>query len=383
MATIEDRWFVVVDGQREQTTAHGRGLRWRVRYRDPAGDGRSRSFTRKDDAELFRAETETSIASSTYIDPARGRVKVGELAGSWLAVKTATRKRRTASSYAEVYRCLVEPRWARVPVSAVTFSDVQVWISGLVGRGLSPSRVRHAHQVLRSIMRLAANERRVALDPTLGVELPPIRTSSRKRYLLHGQLVALAAAADGYEALVLLLGYGGLRWGEAIALRVRDVDQVRRRVIVSHTIVEDGGRLYEDTPKTHKTRTVPIADPAWRPLLDTLDDKGPDELIFTSPQGGMLRSSNFRRSAFDPAVTAAGIPHVTPHDLRHTAASLAISSGASVLAVQRMLGHARASMTLDVYADLFEQDLDDVAARMSEAAKAAPAWEPPRSIARA
>lgn len=55
---------------------------------------------------------------------------------------------------------------------------------------------------------------------------------------------------------------------------------------------------------------------------------------------------------------------MTPHDLRHTAASLAVSAGASVKAVQTMLGHKSAAMTLDVYSDLFDSDLDDVAARM-------------------
>ncbi|MFC8732107.1 tyrosine-type recombinase/integrase [Luteimicrobium sp. NPDC057192] len=61
-------------------------------------------------------------------------------------------------------------------------------------------------------------------------------------------------------------------------------------------------------------------------------------------------------------------PRPTPHDLRHTAASLAVSSGANVKAVQRMLGHASASMTLDVYADLFDDDLDSVAAALDRAA---------------
>lgn len=382
MANVEDRWYRVVDGQREKTVSHGRGRRWRVRYRDPSGDSRSQSFTLKGDAELFRAEVETQIASAAYIDPTRGRVTVDELAQKWLAVKAATRKRRTASSYAEVYGALVSPRWARVPVARVEHGDVQLWISGLVSRGLSPSRIRHALQVLRSVLRLALLERRIAVDPTAGVEVPSVPHKRRHQYLTHGQLAALADEAGRYRALVLLLGSAGLRWGEAIALRVRDVDQVRRRVIVSHTIVEDAGRLYEDTPKTHKTRWVPVAEPAWGAIVGELAGKGPDDLVFPSPRGHVLRTSYFRRHVFDPAVTASGIPRVTPHDLRHTAASLAIAAGATVLAVQRMLGHARASMTLDVYADLFEQDLDDVATRMSEAAEAAPAWEPPRVLHR-
>jgi Phage integrase family len=74
---------------------------------------------------------------------------------------------------------------------------------------------------------------------------------------------------------------------------------------------------------------------------------------------------------FDRAATAAGLDGLTPHELRHTAASLAVASGASVKAVQRMLGHASAAMTLDVYAGLFEDDLDGVADRMAALGRAA------------
>jgi integrase len=94
--------------------------------------------------------------------------------------------------------------------------------------------------------------------------------------------------------------------------------------------------------------------------------KGPDDFVFQAPKGGALMLQNFRRSVFDPAVRAAGLEDVTPHDLRHTAASLAVSAGANVKAVQRLLGHASAAMTLDVYSGLFDDDLDAVADRLDE-----------------
>lgn len=78
---------------------------------------------------------------------------------------------------------------------------------------------------------------------------------------------------------------------------------------------------------------------------------------------------------FDPAVTAAGLGDLQPHELRHTAASLAVAASANVQAVQRMLGHASAAMTLDVYSGLFDDDLDAVAERLDAAARAA--REPP------
>lgn len=80
------------------------------------------------------------------------------------------------------------------------------------------------------------------------------------------------------------------------------------------------------------------------------------------------RVSTASRSWFVTARIAAGILQMTLHDLRHTAASLAVSAGADVKAIQRMLGHASAAMTLDIYADLFDGDLDDVSARLDDVA---------------
>ena len=92
-----------------------------------------------------------------------------------------------------------------------------------------------------------------------------------------------------------------------------------------------------------------------------------DALVFTAPNGGPLRNTNFRPRVFAPAAASVGLAGLTPHDLRHTAASLAVAADANVKAVQRRLGYASASMTLDVYAGLFGDDLDDVAHRLDEA----------------
>jgi integrase len=90
-------------------------------------------------------------------------------------------------------------------------------------------------------------------------------------------------------------------------------------------------------------------------------------LVFTAPEGGVLRSTNFRPRFFDPAAEKVGLLGLTPHVLRHTAASLAIAAGANVKAVQLMLGHASAAMILDIYAGLFADDLDAVADRLDRA----------------
>ena len=128
------------------------------------------------------------------------------------------------------------------------------------------------------------------------------------------------------------------------------------------------GRAVFGTPKSHQRRSVPLPRFLVEPLAVHLAGRDGDELVFTSPGGGVLRNNNFRRRVFDRAAEAVGLAGLTPHELRHTAASLAVAEGANVKAVQRMLGHASAAMTLDVYADLFEDDLDEVADRLDRAA---------------
>lgn len=124
------------------------------------------------------------------------------------------------------------------------------------------------------------------------------------------------------------------------------------------------GRVEVGTPKTHQRRSVPFPAFLTEALSTLCRDKTPDSLLFgdgashirpPSSQAGWFSVAVRKAQTTDPT-----LPRVTPHDLRHTAASLAISAGANVKAVQRMLGHASAAMTLDTYADLFDDDLDGV-----------------------
>ncbi|MFJ3958901.1 tyrosine-type recombinase/integrase [Arthrobacter sp. NPDC090010] len=145
---------------------------------------------------------------------------------------------------------------------------------------------------------------------------------------------------------------------------------LRRRIRVEENAVDVGGAIELGTPKGHKARTVPF--PAFlSPLLARqCENKGPDDLVFCNEHGNHLRLprvSDDNKSWFYGAVLRSGVPRITPHDLRHTAASLAVSAGANVKAVQKMLGHASAAMTLDVYADLFDDDLDAVAIALDHA----------------
>ena len=160
--------------------------------------------------------------------------------------------------------------------------------------------------------------------------------------------------------------------GRSHRVRVRDLDMLRRRVSVEQAVVLIGSELIYGTPKNHAVRSVPFPAFLAEDLAARCHGKAVDDLVFTAPKGGPLMSRNWRLRTFTPAMVKLraahpSLPRLTPHDLRHTAASLAISAGANVKAVQRMLGHKSAAMTLDVYSDLFDDDLDAVGDALSAA----------------
>lgn len=171
-----------------------------------------------------------------------------------------------------------------------------------------------------------------------------------------------------HQTMVYVLAYGGLRWGELAALRRGRVDVLRRRLDIKESIVEISGFLSFGTPKTYQTRTVQlpafVATMVGRHLENVEDD--PTALVFTAPRGGPLRYSNTRRGMWDPARSRAGadLQEITPHDLRHTCTSLMRAAGADVKAIQQQLGHQTATVTLNTYTHLFEDDLDEVMNRL-------------------
>jgi integrase len=136
---------------------------------------------------------------------------------------------------------------------------------------------------------------------------------------------------------------------------------------VDEANTEVGGHVVQGTTKNHQRRSVPIPRFLADELAEHLVGKKLDDLVFTSPTGAVLRNTNFRPRVFDPAAEWVGLTWLTPHELRHTAASLAVQAGANVKLVQQMLGHASAAMTLDVYAGLFADNLDEVADRLDQA----------------
>jgi integrase len=317
---------------------------------------------------------ELKKAAGDYVDTSFGRVTVGTLGAEWFATQTHL-KPSSVAVMESAWRLHVQPRWGDVAIGTIRHSEVQAWVSALANgttegtRPKSPALVHRAYGILAAIMDVAVRDRRISSNPARGVSLPR-KVSREHRYLTHQELSRLAEACGEHSTLISLLGYTGLRWGEASALRVRDIDLRRRRVHVVENAVFVRGEIVVGSPKTYKRRSVPYPALLSAGMAAAVAGKRPDGLVFPDRYGQHLVTPTIRyNSWFDRALDSAGLPRMNIHDLRHTTASLAISAGANVKAVQRMLGHASAAMTLDVYADLFTDDLDDVATRLDHAAR--------------
>ena len=263
---------------------------------------------------------------------------------------------------------------------------MQAWVTKLT-ETQSPASIRKIHRVLSLILDMAVKDGRLTRNVAARINLPrPLK--AEQRYLTHSQVEDLAHATgypsvaskhsnldtrtnEMYRLVVLFLAYTGVRFGEMAALKAKRLDLRRGRAIIAESVTPVQGKgLVWGPPKSHRRREVAIPSFLVDDLADHVSGKEPDDIVFGGIRNGQpLRVSTFR-TAFSAAAAAIGIPDLHPHELRHTAASLAIASGTDVKVVQTMLGHASATMTLDTYGHLFEDRLDEVAAAM-DAARAA------------
>ena len=344
----------------ERYTTAG-GALWAVRYRKPDNKQTwKRGFKTKRDAAAFAATVETSKLRGEYVAPSLGRVTVGELADNWLARK----QRATAPSHYRTletaWRVHVQPCWDSTPVADIDLLAVEEWITGLCNKGAGATTVLRAHGVLSGILTDAVKGKRLAANPAKGVENLPRKTAKRHVYLSADDVSRLSDESGQHRALVLVLAYCGLRWGEAIGLRVADVEFLRRRISVHTNAVQIGASHAVGPTKGREARSVPVPEFVLNALSAQCAGKSAGDLVFGDGRRYLQRPKSVT-GWFQAAVKRAGVQPITPHDLRHSCASLAVSAGVNVLALARMLGHKDPSVTLRVYADLFDTDLDAVA----------------------
>lgn len=340
------------------------GRRWYVSYRKPNGkQSKKRGFRRKRDAEIWQSEHVTlPKADADFIDPAKGRIRVGYIYERYIETHRGLWKETHLRPVESFWHNHLEELVADRAIASIRKSDVQQMVNDWAST-MSPSMTLRGFGIIKGIFATAKADGIIRQAKAIeGIDLPhkPKRKDNR-HYLTAGQLINLANHSGHYRALVLLLGFCGLRHGEAAALHPDDIDLHQCRIHVRHNLDKSGN---ETTPKNYEIRDVPIPVNLVPVLAAEKRGVDPEGYVFRDEDGHRLRYRSVGKNSrgwWIHALKDAGLEPMTMHDLRHAAASIAIHAGANVKAVQRMLGHKSAAMTLDTYADLFDSDLDYVA----------------------
>jgi integrase len=339
---------------------------WSVRYRDPRGNQRSKTFDRKVDAQRFASTAEADVLRGTWTDPAGARVRFDEWAAQYwdTTVNLRDTSRVRDRSY---YATHVEPAFAGLPIGVIDHLMVREWIAGLTSKGLAPATVHKAHQVLAKIMRAAVAAGLIPASPCDNQALPRVERQEM-RFLAPDEVERLADSIDPrYRALVLVGAYGGLRAGELFGLRRGRVEVAESRLYIVENLVEVRGHHQFGPPKTRAgRRSVPLPASIMADLVAHLDRVGATgaDLVFAAPAGGPVRPSLFRRRVWKPAVTEAGLAPLRLHDLRHTAVAFWIEAGASPTEIAARAGHTSVVTVLDRYGHLLPGSDDRVTAAL-------------------
>jgi integrase len=352
-----------------------------VVWRDPDGRERSRTFRRKEDARDWKSSIEVDLARGSYRDPSLGRMPLGAFWPVFLEASPHLAP-KTRQWYGMMARRYILPALGAKRLGRISRLDVEAFLSELRTRGVGEPTIAGAYRVLRAVLAKAELDGRIVGNPTHGVKVPR-PADKEQRVLSIEELERIAdAVSERYRALVLLLGYCGLRIGEAAALRVSDVDFLRRSASITRASSEVGTELVVGPTKTKQSRVVDVPASVIEELARHVQafPPGPSGLLFTNGRGEPIRQSNFNRKIWHPALVRATIAEPLPrvHDLRHTASALSVSVGAHAKEIQSLLGHASIGMTLDTYGHIFAGASRRLADRLDEAREAvlsAPAAE--------
>ena len=331
--------------------------RWRARYIGSDGRERSKTFARKVEAERFLATVDADLVRGEWIDPRLGQKTFRQ----WVTEFESSRVDLEATTRAQHAACLrnhLLPSFGEKRLAGITEMQVRAFVTELVTQGLAPSTVTKSLRILSQILKAAVRNRLIASNPCEGVEGPGEAPVEETIFLGPEEVNAVAdAVGERYRPMVLLAGYRGLRFGELAGLRPHRIQFLRGRLEVVEALKETGDGHYFGPPKYGRVRSVPLPPFLVEELAGHLKGSPPvDDLVFTSPEGAMLRRSNFNRRVWAPAVADAGVdPRLTFHGLRHSAVSILVAQGASLVELAAIMGWSRstaAAMTMR-YGHLF------------------------------
>jgi integrase len=307
------------------------------------GEMRERSFLVGSlaEAKRLRAEVQSSVRpdGAMTLDAWHARY--------WSTIDVGVRP-ATARAYDVAWRKRVKPWLGHRKIETITVGDIEQAINGWDG---SASTRNDALSMLSRLLDGAARAHVIAGNPARLVRRPRDERAqsvrSRALSVSEVRIMLDAVEAGPYRAYLAALVYTGMRAGEASALRVEDIDVPGRVIHVRRNFsMGRSGTMIEQSPKSHKERTVPLPQALLLYVDDAINGKRRSDLAFSGPRGGVLNPSNVRRAVdWDALRRKLDRPELRIHDLRHTLATLLFDAGAAANDVQAILGHSSLQVT--------------------------------------
>lgn len=319
-----------------------RGEKWEGRLKTGGRVIKTRRFPTKREAAQWESRARTALTDDGY-DPRNGRQSVEALLDVWIDGRIGRLSPTTVAT--DRYLKAALPTWMlKLDVGAVTRGHIDKIMVDWLERGLVATSVNRYRSSLSPFFAWLTREGYVPKN--IVAQVKPIR-DQRPQETMHplnehelADVIGAVAVLDKRSAQIIeVLAWTGLRWGEARAIRVRDVTQLPMPMFNVRRNRPEG--TAERTTKSGKARQVPLVDTILPIIHGLADGKDADDLLLTTAHGGQLHRGRFVRTV-NWAVTGRGR---TLHDLRHTAACLWLSKGVPLGTVQAWLGHADVATT--------------------------------------
>lgn len=336
--------------------------------------GSTQAEVRKKKTELTR-----SIDNGTYQAP--DRTTVEKWLDTWMETFCKIKvKPLTYASYETAIKTHIKPNIGAVKLQSLRGVHIQKLYNNMIEAGKSPKTVKNISAILHKALSVAVKQGMIVANPCDAAELPKV-TQKEIKPLTDGEIPKFISAIEGHpfrNAYALCL-FAGLREGECLGLSWAQIDFEKKRIVVSQQLqrgrTKGSGYYIADTTKSGKSRSIEPPEIAFKYLRAERARQAenqlaageiwnnPDNLVFTDATGKHLAIHTFYKH-FKAIAKSIDRPDARPHDLRHTAATVAIASGADIKSVQDLMGHATAAFTLNVYAHTSDQMKKDTAARM-------------------
>lgn len=312
------------------------------------------TFVAKMDAEAWLAQVQRVISSGEWHSPAEQKaaeaakgITLGAYAETFLAERTL--KPRTHDHYRALLRNQLKPAFGDVPIRHITPYAVRAWHTELGTK--TPTLRAHAYGLLRTILGQAVHDGVILANPC---HIRGAGNAKRVHKIKPATLAELETLVDAmperYRPMVLLAAWCGLRYGELTELRRRDVDTKNGVMHLRRAVTRVNGKFIVGTPKSDAgTRDVTIPPhllPMVKAHLGSIISGGRDGLLFPAADGTSHMAPSTLYKVYYPAREAAGRPDLRFHDLRHTGAVLAASTGATLAELMARLGHSTAGAAL-------------------------------------